>query len=747
MNTSKPIILFACLIFSLQSYAAHIIGGEINYVCNGNDNYSFTMKIYRDCDGGGAPFDGAPGAPFPATLTVYRGSGNNFTIFDEFTISNPTVNPVLPNLSDPCLVVPSNVCVEEGIYNFSLNLPASALSYHVVYQRCCRNDFITNITNPGAAGATYSTEITPLAQTECNNSPVFDNFPPIVICAGEDINFEHSATDPDGDQLIYTFCSPFYGGGQDQNNPTQIFGVAPQPDAPPPFTNVIFNAGFSGTNPMTADPALQINPSTGLITGVPTVIGQYVVGVCVDEFRNGQLIGRSFRDFQFNVTNCDPFVLASIEADDVLGEQEFLVLSCGQSTVKFNNLSTLQQNIDENLWVFDINGMDVTSNEWDATIDFPGVGSYEGFLFLNPGTECSDTANITVNIFPEMTADFEFDYDTCVSGPVQFTDLSVSDAGPNAVVSWDWAFGDGNDSDLQNPAHLYMEPGNIPVLLTATDSNDCVDTITQIINYFPVPALIVISPSTFNGCAPADIFFDNLSFPIDSTYQIDWTFGDGGTSVDISPTHLYDSVGLYTVSVDITSPLGCQTDTTFVDLINVRPSPTAGFSFSPDEPSNFRPDIDFIDESIESVAWIWEFDEFGFSPAQNPSFTFPDTGMFNVTQIVFHESGCPDTAMTVIDVEPKVQYFMPNAFTPNGDGINDIFGGVGVMEGARQFNFSIYNRFGEEIFQTGDPFTEWNGRKNNTGRYSPQGVYLYIVNYITPRGVAIEEKGYVTLIR
>ena len=99
-----------------------------------------------------------------------------------------------------------------------------------------------------------------------------------------------------------------------------------------------------------------------------------------------------------------------------------------------------------------------------------------------------------------------------------------------------------------------------------------------LLNYQPVPALIVIAPSTFVGCVPQQsIFFDNLSVPVDETYDIFWDFGDGGISTDISPTHNYEQTGVYSVSLDITSPIGCETDTTFVNLITVQPSPEAGF--------------------------------------------------------------------------------------------------------------------------------------------------------------------------
>ncbi|MCB0643272.1 MAG: gliding motility-associated C-terminal domain-containing protein, partial [Phaeodactylibacter sp.] len=239
---------------------------------------------------------------------------------------------------------------------------------------------------------------------------------------------------------------------------------------------------------------------------------------------------------------------------------------------------------------------------------------------------------------------------------------------------------------------------------------------------------------------------DNLSYPIDTTYDIVWDFGDGNFGDGISPTHTYVDDGIYTVSVEITSPIGCYTDTIFYDLITVLPSPTAGFSYTPEQPNNFEPTVQFIDESIDAKDWRWTFGEFGLSFQSDPSYTFPDTGFQLVTQIVTHESGCTDTAQARIDVEPQVRYFLPNAFTPNGDGLNDLFRGEGVMKGAVDFDFQVWNRYGELVFQSSDPFEAWNGRKHNTGELSPRGVYVVIVRYTEPRGRPVEIKGFATLI-
>lgn len=754
MADSSPLtkqirLLPLVLLFLLQVplYGAHIIGGEMSYVCLGGGNYRITMKIYRDCFGQGAEFDGAQGGAFAATVSVYRGDNNTpFINFDN--IGAPVIRNIQPNLSNPCLQVPPNICVEEGVYTFNVNLPPSTLPYHISYQRCCRNNTISNLLFPGDVGATYTIEISPEAQLVCNNSPTFTEVPPIAICVGEPIDFDFSAQDADGDQLVYSLCSPLNGGGNNTDAPETPTGVAPNPDLPPPYPEVNFLQPFySAGFPMLADPQLSIDPNTGFITGVPTSVGQFVVGVCVEEYRNGQLLSVTLRDFQFNVVPCEVTVLARIDADEILDDGSFRVISCGALTVNIINQSIQQQFINDWIWNFEVGGIILSSSEWNPSITFPSTGSYPGTLTLNPGTVCADTANILIDIFPEIVADFSFSYDTCTAGPVTFTNTSYTDAGPNALVSWNWEFGDGNQSDEFDPVHTYNSPDYWPVSLTVVDTNECRDTRIRELPYFPVPEYLIVAPNGVVVCQPARVLFDNLSNPISDAYDIVWEFGDGGSSGQISPTYVYQDTGLYSVFLSVTSPLGCYVDTIFTDLIEVLPRPLAAFSFTPEQLSNFEPTAFFQDESIDAARWNWEFDNIGLSFEQNPVYTFPDTGLQQIRLVVTHENGCRDTAYAQLDVVPLITYHLPNAFTPNADGVNEGFRGAGFTRGIQNFQLQIWNRYGEMIFETHDPEEPWLGRKFNTGEKSPPGVYVLRVSYIEPRGKFVELRGFVTLIR
>lgn len=752
------ILLFFFFLICFNSnkvYGLHIIGGDVTYTCIHLDTvlrqvrYEIVFTMYRDSKSGGAPFDD------PANFGIYRGSFTSWTfVRAQSGVRVESVADIDIANTNPCILVPVNVGVQKGVYRFEVILPIINESYFIAYQRCCRNNTILNLVNPGGTGAAFTTEITPDAQLSCNNSPKFNGFPPVVICVNRPINFDHSASDVDGDSLVYEFCSPVTAGGTDgatsPGSPTSCTGVTPSPQAcPPPFREVVFNTpNFTFDRPMGGNPLVFIDSKTGLINGSPNLLGQYVVGVCVKEYRKGKLIGTLKRDFQFNVTTCEVAVMADVKAA-LANDGVYSINSCGQFTIDFQNLSTDVKYIQNYHWEFDIKGQKQTYNTRNVSVTFPGLGLYKAVMILNkdlPGlAECSDTADITVNVYPSIKTDFEFTYDTCNASPVIFKDKSISGAGP--IQKYTWRFDNEGISSIQHPSFEFEKPGLKSVRLIAEDINLCRDTMVKNINYFPVPSLIVIEPNTFTGCKPANIFFNNLSTPIDDTYKLEWEFGDGKKSNDFSPTHIYEETGSYSVKLNIVSPIGCQTLKTWPSLIKVVPSPEADFTFTPEEPDFSNNTVSFIDKSKNGVGYLWKFDTLGISLIKNPVFTFRDTGLFNIQQIVLHPSGCSDTATAQIGIYPKVKLFMPNAFTPNNDGLNDIFLPVGSFFGLRNYNFTIWNRWGDRVFYSDNPELGWNGQRDNDGAEASQGVYAYLIEYLSPLGEKVILKGPCTLLR
>ncbi len=740
---------------SFEAAARHIIGSDFYYECSGgstgsgNRSYDLSLSIYRDCSNpSGAGYDP------DATFGVYRFNGTRYFFVDKFTVNHGFISRVRPD-NNPCLIIPPNVCVEESSYNFTINLPVITDTYVIYYMRCCRNNTIINLIDPNNTGATFFIEISPEAQLQCNNSPRFKSFPPIVVCADFPIDFDHSAIDDEGDSLIYEFCTPLAGGGSGTNDPlgggVGCTSVKPDPQiCQPPFQLVNFISPFYNTNDPMGPGVLKLDRFNGKLEGIPPNLGQYVVGICVKEFRNGKLIGTIHRDFQFNVSICEQAVEAKIKADTTIGDR-FNVNYCGDLNVPFINLSFREEYIKSYYWEFrsktNPNGGIYTSNDRNATINFPAPGDYTGIMIVNKNAiVCSDTANVNLTIIPsDIAADFDFVYDKCSSAPIQFADKSSGTKTP--IKNWTWDFKDGIQSSNRSPNHLFKTPGNYGITLTVTDGKICKASKTKDLAYFPAPQILDILPDKFRACVPASIHFENLSLPLDTSYLVEWDFGDGGKTVSINADHIYTKAGVYSVSMIIKAPSGCVSRESFPSFVRVQDGPVADFSYNPTSITTLNPSVHFTNLAQKATSVSWNFGDENASNEDNPSHTYRDTGRYTITQIARHENGCIDTAQQTLDISLNISYFLPNAFTPNNDGVNDIYLGTGTIVGMQDFKMSVYNRWGEQIYYSEDPIMGWNGKKFNNGPLEANGVYVCVVRYRTDRGEEREIKSFATLIR
>lgn len=308
----RKLLIISFLLLSCKLNAAHIIGGEVYYDYLGNDQYQITFEIYRDCNGFGAAFDN------PLDFTVFYANNSVYQVF--------TASPVIDTLpiiyDDPCVTPPTDICVERGIYVAVITLPPTADGYYVSYQRCCWSSAIQNILIPDDWGLTISTDIpgTNLVSTP-NSSARFDNYPPIVLCSGQTLDFDHVATDPDGDSLVYYMCTPLTIS---TNDPA---GWVPNPENPEPYPLVPWEVGISGTQPFGVGSNVNLDAQSGFMNITPGVTGMYVAAVCVEEWRNGVLINMKSRTFGYRVVNCQVETPMQV---DVIGSA-ILIEDCGSA--------------------------------------------------------------------------------------------------------------------------------------------------------------------------------------------------------------------------------------------------------------------------------------------------------------------------------------------------------------------------------------------------------------------------------
>lgn len=304
------VLLFAGLLSCSHLQATHIVGAQLYYEClnSGSNTYKVTLKLYRDCLNGQAPYDDS------IFLYIFHGNSTPFqTPYDIKVVYIPPITPQLPPVPPACVGSPVNLCTEEGIYETIIQLPPYAFGYDLAWARCCRNYAITNLANPAAEGVTFLAHIPPPNLAACNTMPIFKNTPPIFLCAGQPFSFDYSAIDADGDSLVYQLSNPYTGTnlvGTGAGNP-QMGGNQPvispaNPIGPPPYANVLFAPGHSFTNPFGPGSTTVIDPSTGLLEVTPASIGIYVLAVSVFEYRNGQLLSENKQDIQIHVIACLP---------------------------------------------------------------------------------------------------------------------------------------------------------------------------------------------------------------------------------------------------------------------------------------------------------------------------------------------------------------------------------------------------------------------------------------------------------
>lgn len=309
-------LLFAALIslLTLPVQATHIVGAELVYEClgpagAGQSQYEIELILYRDCENGQANFD-----PL-IYLYIFNADDGTFVRTEAMTVppNTPQLNPT--DWPD-CVATLPQICVERGVYRKTITLPNSNDGYHLAWSRCCRNSAITNLSAPLQEGITYLATIPPFNVAPCNNMPTFNQVPPIFLCNGLPFSFDHSATDPDGDSLVYAITDPYTGTnfqGLGTGNPN-LGGnqpvVNPNPPlsnnmGPPPYNTVNYHAGFDFDDPFGSND-FTIDPQTGFITVTPNQTGIFVFSISVFEYRNGVLIGENRRDFQIHVINCLP---------------------------------------------------------------------------------------------------------------------------------------------------------------------------------------------------------------------------------------------------------------------------------------------------------------------------------------------------------------------------------------------------------------------------------------------------------
>ncbi len=338
----------------------------------------------------------------------------------------------------------------------------------------------------------------------------------------------------------------------------------------------------------------------------------------------------------------------------------------------------------------------------------------------------------------------------CASLAYQFTNQSIPPltfpAKPFKPNSFTWFFGDGSSTQAgtQTVNHVYATAGTYDVKLVLVDSNYCnqSDTVQMQIRISQNVKAQFLTPAV--GCVPYTAQFNNTSL---GGQDFIWDFGDGSPlSNAVSPSHLYSSTGNYTVVLVVNDTNTCNKTDTARFTLTATNKPVSGYSYSP-QPTLPNTAVVFTNNSFGGTLYKWRFgDGDSVITTRNDtiiSHLYPATGTYNACLIVYNAAGCSDTACQSIAVTINPGCDVPNAFTPNGDGINDkIFvRGFGIA----QMTWRIYDRWGNMVFASATPSQGWDGTFN--GKLLAQDVYHYTLQVVFSSKEKFTKKGDITLLR
>jgi gliding motility-associated-like protein len=733
-----------------------------------------------------------------------------------------------------CIVQAPNACVDQYWYEVTFTLPPITGGYYISFQRCCRNGSINNLVDPGGTGANYWTLIPDartLSNKKENNSAVFKELPPNFLCTNTPLKFDHSALDVDGDSLVYELFRPFTGGTSNAPRPDQGANGDLQM---PPFSQITWSAGYIDTNPINGNPPLQIDSKTGYLTLTPTKTGQFVVGILVKEYRKGQLIGTTRRDYQFNVQSCVIDVVASYFVPTFI---------CGYK-YKFQNKSSSAQRYH---WDFGIDSLKSdTSNLPSPTYTFPHAGKFRVKLYAYKN-KCLDSFLAYVTVVEPLKPKLPADTIICPGGSVKlksnikaeaykWSTGQTTDSIITKLEGWVYldvyskvcywrdsmkitidrdivnAFGDtiicSNDPINRD---IYGAPGmakytwstgatsrltNVTktgkYYLIGETANKCKSIDSVLVSQYS-PVKVDIRDTTV--CPSIVVTFDSKINTGGNTTVV-WSDGASGRTANITTPGLYwvkVTVGLcstrdsftiknfpyefkmgkdlrYCEKIDTTLTITLPNVTKIVwnkevtgpvfrltapgkvvvelhnsndcpekDSIEVKLFPNPIVNLGPDT-SLCLSEMPTLDAGAGMIAYLWN------TGATSQKIIGYDSGLYWVK--VKDPEGCVNRDSVNLnkrkDAFPSI-IFMPNAFTPNGDGRNDMYPMNQYMVKGSLYNVKLFNRWGEKIAEFTNPDMNWDGNIN--GKPASEGVYIFIAYWIGCDNEKRSLQGNFTLLR
>jgi gliding motility-associated-like protein len=775
----KALILFTMLWSIQHACAKHIVGGAFSLKHLSGNNYSLTLKVLRDCNGGGADFDN------PATVGVFEKQTNRLIQTYQLDLSS---EEVLNFSGSNCHNGIPNTCTSIGMYNTTIVLAPSTfnsnLGYYFSYQRCCRNNIITNIESPEAAGIAIYMEIPP-PRNIINSTPYFNANPNTFLCVGSFTKYNLNYKDDDGDQLVYSFVNPL-NGNLDQSNPASSTAT------PGPYPEVTWFGAHNTNQQILGTPSLSINAATGEISVNPIQAGIYVVSIKVEELRQGIKIGEVRLDLQFNVSDC-PQPVPQIALKDVNGNfiGNTITLKTPEAgcfdiegSDPTDSVFMVVKNIssDTNISIKPtfsriVNGFKNVTNRvcWEAACSLPDRASQKLMVELvDNGCPFPTRSVYTINL------------NTVPLPTVKQTDMLCMTLIDDKATQFYWGDSTGNPSYFYK-YNLYRAVNSGPFELLDSLFDKNVRTYTD-----PnTPQYAVNNYRYFmrsaNQCQKegptSDTLgtFEQLKYIPDQQKLITATVFDKRNILITWPKTYEKDFARYLIYKTESTAHNYRlirtftniTDTVFIDSdVDVNNYSYCYHVVMKDTCDNYGPQgleactmllkghsFPYLNKLNWTAYDYWEsgtanyeivrlgnespFEKSMLIDSEVNALTDDDldvkSGIFTYSVVANQQSdlnyftgglrticGYAQSQSNTIELLQKPKVYIPNAFTPNGDGVNESWEIRDLF--VKDYNLVVYNKWGQLIYQANTKNDKWTGTAVS-GDAAPTDVYIYRLVY------------------
>lgn len=352
---------------------------------------------------------------------------------------------------------------------------------------------------------------------------------------------------------------------------------------------------------------------------------------------------------------------------------------------------------------------------------------------------CSNTAIATVTVNPLLSVDANGAASICTGASATISALAID--GSNGSYTYSWAPGGGTGSSVSvSPAVTTT------YIVTANDgcSPPAFDSVT--ITVLP-SAIVAFNADVVSGCAPLCVNFTDISTVTGGSIATQsWDFGGDLPIMQ----HCFTIPGQYSVTLSVTTNGGCISTYTNTNMIQVSSFPVASFT-APLSTGILAPTVSFTDNSTGATSWNWDFGDSlassssNLSNIQNPTHTYSEIGTYCVELIIGNTNGCYDTTQLCIDIDPEFSFYVPNSFSPDGNGINDEF--YCASGNFKEFKMQIFDRWGNMLFYADDIDKHWNGKARGGAELVLLDTYVYIVDIIDNKKKPHRYIGSVTIVK